>query len=618
MNFRSPIYTEKTQCQDCYKCIRECPVKAIRVENGHAAVESELCVLCGHCVTVCPAGAKRVRDDLPRARQLLTLKPRVIASLAPSFASEFPGVAPAALVSAIKRLGFFGVSETAIGADLVSSSLAEDFAALRAGGTSPSDRIERKLFLSSACPVAVEYIKLYMSELAPCITDRASPLLAHARFLKKLYGPDTGIVFIGPCIAKKREADVWQTIDSAISFGDLKDWLSEEGIVFPQAEAASRPGTAPSPGTMSLPDSTPLAGSQSWSAARAGADSFIPFAAAKGALYPVDGGMIASIEKYPGGKAVRTMTASGLDGIEAALRGISPEALREPLFVELLACPGGCVNGPLVHRGNAAAVRRLDLLEYAMGATDTAGNAEGPDLAGTLPAARVVRPAHGDEEIRQALRLVGKVSIHDELNCGSCGYDTCRTFAAAMLEGRAERTMCVSYMRKLAQKKANGLIRAIPSGVVICDSELKIIECNENFARLMGPDAALMFEAKPGMEGADLEKLTAMARFFRDVMEADGPDVVEREYREGKKIFQATVFSIEKGDSACGVVQDVTAPQIRRERVIRQTKRVIDKNLAVVQKIAFLLGENAAETEATLNSIIESFSGDEGDGGGGR
>ena len=592
MNFRSPIYTEKTQCQDCYKCIRECPVKAIRVENGHAAVVSELCVLCGHCVTICPAGAKRVRDDQPRARQLLTLKPRVIASLAPSFAAEFPGVSPAVLVSAIKQLGFFGVSETAIGADLVSSSLAGDFAAIRARKTLPSDGIEQRLFLSSACPVAVEYIKLYMSDLAPCITDRASPLLAHARFLKKLYGPDIGIVFIGPCVAKKREADVWQTIDCSISFQDLRDWFAEAGIDLPDGR------TAPAKATP---------------ASHADAESFIPYAAAKGALYPVDGGMIASIGKYPGGTDIRTMTATGLEGIEAALRGITPDSLREPLFVELLACPGGCVNGPLAARGTAAAVRRMDLLEYAERALDTAGKADGPDLAGTLPAERVVRPAHGDEDIRLALRQVGKVSVHDELNCGSCGYDTCRFFAAAMLEGRAERTMCVSYMRKLAQKKANGLIRAIPSGVVICDADLKIIECNQNFARLMGQDAALMFEAKPGMEGADLAKLTAMARFFRDVMESDGPDVVEREYREGKKIYQATVFSIEKGDSACGVVQDVTAPQIRRDRVIKQTKRVIDKNLAVVQKIAFLLGENAAETEATLNSIIESFSGDEGD-----
>ncbi len=589
MSLQSPIYTEKTQCQDCYKCIRECPVKAIRVENGHAMVVSALCVLCGHCVTVCPAAAKRVRDDRPRARQLITLRERVIVSLAPSFSAEFPGISSRTLVRAITRLGFFGVSETAIGADLVSSRLAKDFAGEGVDGSPGASGVRdggHSLYLSSACPVAVEYVKQYIPELAPYVTDRASPLLAHARFLKELYGPDTGVVFVGPCIAKKREADVWQTIDCSISFRDLREWFVDAGIDLDDLERNR--------------DDDPA--------------RFVPFSAAKGALYPVDGGMIAAVRKYPGTERVKMMTVTGLDEIDSALRGLDARDLPAPLFVELLACPGGCVNGPLVSRGTPTALRRIRLLDYASRAADFAEGLSEPDMTGTLPVETYAAPAHDDEEIRAALRTVGKVTAQDELNCGSCGYDTCRAFASAMLENRAERTMCVSYMRKLAQKKANGLIRAIPSGVVICDSNLRVIECNENFARLMGAETALMFEAKPGMEGADLERITDMSRFFRDVMAANGPDVVEHEHREGKKIFQATVFSIEKGESACGVIQDVTAPQIRRNRVISQTKRVIDKNLAVVQKIAFLLGENAAETEATLNSIIESFAeGDEGE-----
>lgn len=570
MNFQSPIYTEKTQCQDCYKCIRECPVKAILVENGHAMVVPELCVYCGHCVTICPAGAKRVRDDKARARQLLSLKTKVIVSLAPSFASEFAGLGVGQVVAAIKRLGFFGVSETAIGADLVSAALAEDFGSLPAEGG-------QKLFLSSACPVAVEYVKRYMKEFTSSITDRASPLLAHARFLREQYGSDIGIVFVGPCIGKKREADIWHTVDCAITFRDLKHWFEEAGI---------------DPARMPNGD---------------GSGEFIPVRAAKGSLYPIDGGMIAAIKKYPGAENVHMMSVTGVDGIENALHGLDPATLTVPLFVELLACPGGCVNGPQVSSKGPTALRRMRLLDYAEKTLDTL-DANRPEMTGTLPVEIPPPDVHSDEEIRNALRLVGKVAIEDELNCGSCGYDTCRSFAAAMLNHHAERTMCVSYMRKLAQKKANGIIRAIPSGIVICDADLKIIECNENFARLMGEDILSMYDAKPGMEGADLEKITELSSFFRDVMTGNGPEVVDHELREGKKVFHATVFSIEKGESACGVIQDVTAPQIQRDRVIKQTKRVIDKNLAVVQKIAFLLGENAAETEASLNSIIESFS----------
>jgi len=587
MNFQSPIFTEKTQCQDCYKCIRECPVKAIRVENGHAMVVSDLCVLCGHCVEACPAGAKRVRDDLARAKQLLRLKDRVIVSLAPSFASEFSSVSPARLVSAIRKLGFYGVSETAVGADLVSRRIAGDFA-------DAAKETGQRLFLSSACPAAVEYVKRYMRQYAPFITDRASPLLAHARFLRETYGQDIGIVFVGPCIAKKREADVWQTIDCAIGFGDLRRWLEDEGIDPAMEAAGDAVGDATS-------DDDPAGGVDP-----AGDFGFIPFRAAKGALYPVDGGMIASVKKYPGAESAFMMSVAGLDQIDKALSGLDPKVLTEPLFIEMLSCPGGCVNGPQTTRPAPTALRRISLLGYAMGAVDTL-EARAPSLRDTLPVAVTGGSTHTHEEIGLALRQVGKYSGADELNCGSCGYDTCRSFAAAMLDRRAEKTMCVSYMRKLAQKKANGLIKTMPSGVVICDSSLHIIECNQNFANLMGADTAMMFEAKPGMEGADLEKITGLSRFFRDVLSEDGPDAVEHEIREGKKIFHATIFSLERGESACGVIQDVTAPQIQRDRVIKQTQRVIDKNLAVVQKIAFLLGENAAETEATLNSIMESF-----------
>ncbi|HOT62329.1 MAG TPA: [Fe-Fe] hydrogenase large subunit C-terminal domain-containing protein [Treponemataceae bacterium] len=577
MQYRSPVYTEKTQCQDCYKCIRECPVKAIRVEGGHATILTDLCVLCGHCVTVCPAGAKRVRDDLDRARQLLRLKDRVFVSLAPSFASEFAEIDPAGLVRAIVSLGFAGVSETAIGADLVSAELAEDFRRAAAG-----DRGQR-LILSSACPVAVEYVKRYRPELAPYVADRASPLLAHARFLRARFGDDVGVVFVGPCVAKKREADVWGEIDCAITFGDLRRWLEETGTRLPRAGE----GPEVDPG-------------------------FVPRRAAKGALYPVDGGMIESIRQYAPGGGVRAMAASGLGMIERTLRGLEPETLKAPLFLELLACPGGCVNGPGACAASSGAARRMSLLDYAEGASAVLDEAR-PTMTGTLPVDPVERREIGEDELRAALRQVGKRDARDELNCGSCGYDTCRGFARAMVEGRAERTMCVSYMRALAQKKANGLIRAIPSGVVIADAGLHVIECNENFARLMGDEIVSMYEARPGLEGADLAAITDLSRLFRDVLAGDGPEVIEREVRDGKRILHATVFSVERGECACGVVQDVTAPQVRRDRVIKQTRRVIDKNLAVVQKIAFLLGENAAETEATLNSIVESFAADEGD-----
>ena len=192
MNFLNPIYTEKRECQDCYKCVRHCPVKAIKVEGGYASVVPELCILCGHCVEVCSNAAKRVRDDLPQARQLLALKPRVVVSLAPSYVSEFPELAPGQLIRAFKRLGFFGVSETALGAQQVSAQAA---AALAEGGG--------RVLYSSACPTVVSYLQKHRLADSQFLTGLLSPLLTHCKMLRQSFGQDIGIVFVGPRIAKK-------------------------------------------------------------------------------------------------------------------------------------------------------------------------------------------------------------------------------------------------------------------------------------------------------------------------------------------------------------------------------------------------------------------------------
>jgi len=573
MDVLNPIYTEKATCQDCYKCVRQCTVKAIRVENGRAAVVKDLCVLCGHCVEVCPVGAKKVRSDLGRAQKLIASGKRVIASLAPSFASEFLGIDLERMTAALTRLGFWAVSETAWGADLVAREVARQLQ------TAPQGPI----LVSSACPTVVDYITKYRPAFADRITSLASPLMAQARELHRLYGDDCAIVFIGPCISKKQEADEHgQDIAVAIDFEDLRTWFTEEKIMLPLIQPNSE--------------------------AR-----LIPERAGKGALYPVDGGMIAAIKSWNVPAQVKFMSFSGIEEIERALddleEALDQGELQEPLFLELLACPGGCVNGPRTKKRTGTIRKRLSVLEYGQNrlAGDVVQNLT--DTATVLYQQWTTKPvapgAYKDQELMEALRRTGKYSREDELNCGGCGYDTCRDFAKAMLAGKAEPDMCVSYMRKLAQKKANGLIRAIPSGVVIVDARLTIVECNQNFARILGDDALQLWEAKPGLEGASIEKLLPFYRYFQDVL--DGAEAIDRDIRFNNRILHATIFGIERGAYAGGVFQDVTAPWVQKDRVVSQARKVITRNLAVVQKIAFLLGENAAETEATLNSIIESF-----------
>lgn len=567
MNKQNPIYTEKTECQDCFKCIRECPVKAIKVENACAAVMPELCISCGHCVEICPNGAKHVRDDLERARRLLKEKEIVIASLAPSFVSEFPNIPPSNIIQAIKQLGFYGVSETALGAQHVSGSVAR----LLQDGTP-------RIIISTACPVVVDYLEKYHPQFAPYLMPYVSPVLAHCQLLRETYGPSIGVVFFSPCIAKKREADAHpHSLEVALTFEDLNRWLEMEGI-----QVATETDGAP-------------------------AASFIPYPAQEGALYPIDGGMVAGVKAGCSVLEADCMAFSGIRNIQKALTGLDEIELTHPVFLELLACEGGCVNGPKTSRRSATATKRYRIIHYAkypkaeIPRPVCAPRYEGPHSEPVPP------KEYRETVIRRMLHSVGKEGPEDELNCGGCGYDNCREFAKALADGKAEKVMCVTYMRKLAQKKANALMEKSPSAIVLVDSDLKIVDCNVNFAKLLGPDAEKAYRAHPGLEGVPVRQYAPFYSLFSSVLEK-GEEIFDRDLRFKNSVLRISIFSIEERRVVCGLFQDITKPSVQKDAVIQKAQEVIKKNLETVQQIAYLLGENAAESEVTLNSIIESFS----------
>jgi iron only hydrogenase large subunit-like protein len=563
MNAQTPIYTERTECQDCFKCIRECPVKAIKVENACAAVIPDLCIMCGHCVEICPNGAKHVRDDLKRARLLLAEKEHVYASLAPSFVSDFPDIPPAVVVAALKKLGFSGVSETALGAERVSGSIAR---MLR-------DRTPR-VMISTACPVVVNYIGKYIPNYTGCLVPHVSPVLAHCEMLRETYGPSIGIVFFSPCIGKKGEADSNpDLLNVALTFEDMRRWMIEEGHTF---ETGSK-----------------------------GTPGFVPHAAREGALYPVDGGMMAGIKANCGIMEADCMAFSGIHNIKRAISGLNEMRLSHPIFLELLACEGGCVNGPKASLRHATAWKRSQIIDYAKyPRREIPRPLEAPWNDGLAPGPVPVKE-YNDKIIQQALQTVGKYGPEDELNCGGCGYDNCREFAKALIDGKAEKVMCAAYMRKLAQKKTNALMEKVPSAIVLVDEEIRIIECNLNFARILGSDVEKAFRMKPGLEGVFLREIAPFHSLFKTVLERD-EDLLNRDLRYKKSVLHVDIFSIEKNRVVCGIFQDITKPTIHKEAMIQKAQEVIKKNLATVQQIAYLLGENAAESEVILNSIIQS------------
>ncbi len=566
MNYLNPIFTEKRECQDCYKCVRNCPVKAIKVEGGYASVVPELCIVCGHCVEVCPNGAKKVRDDLANARQLLTFNESVFVSLAPSYVTEFPGVKVAQMIGALKKLGFDGVSETALGAQQVSAQAVN---LLR--------RNPERVLASSACPTVVAFLQKHRANGAELLTGLLSPLLTHCKMLRQHFGAEIGIVFIGPCIAKKLEAaQHTELLDVVLTFEDLRRWLEQEKI-------------APE-------NLVPTAD-----------DHFVPEDSAEGAWYPVDGGMIAGMKSTCAVNDCSLMAFSGIGAIKKALDGIEEIKPDNGLFLELLACEGGCVNGPKVLRRDATVMKRHRVLRSV---APTGVVFPRPPMMETPTDFRVAPVAvvrYPDSQIREALRNVGKFSPEDELNCGGCGYDTCREFGIALIGQKAERAMCVTYMRQLAFKKANALIQKMPSAVVIVDEAMRVIEFNTAFVNLFAPEKTAGSGGAVSIEGIALAELMPFASLFHNVLKS-GEDILDRDLRFQNTILHATIFSIEKNGLVGGIIQDITKPAVRKEQVIRKAREVIQKQIATTQQIAYLLGENAADAEITLNSIIESFS----------
>jgi iron only hydrogenase large subunit-like protein len=561
MELLDPIYTKKHECQDCHKCIRECPVKAIRVQDGFSQVMPGFCVMCGSCVQACPNNAVQVRNDLPAAQELVKKGRRVIASLDPSFVAQFPGVRPQQLIHALKDLGFFAVSETALGAEQVSTNV---------GALMRND--PKRIWISSACPSVVDFIAMYHPECQSHVIELMSPTLAHCKLLRSHYGEDIAIVFFGPCIAKKKDADLHpELLDVVLTFEDLERWLNAKSIRL--AEIVE----------------TPL-------------DRFEPEEAREGSLYAIEGGMAPTLDGEPGSNRLQFMSFSGLANVERALKDVPDWKPAHSIFWEMAACSGSCINGPKTISKTSIARRRYDVIEYARSADDTKREVE-LNIAWQYAASPVPPKKYGELPLREALRWVGQYSIEDELNCGGCGYQSCRDFAHALLAGNAERMMCATYTRKLAQKKANALLRRIPSAVVIVDEDLKIIECNANFSRLF-PD-----EEKPsdGTDGGPVPAMLPFANLFRRVLES-GEDIVSHDIRFGRRILNTSIFTIEPNTVVGAIFQDITEPTFQKEQIIGRAQQVIEKNLKTVQQIAYLLGENAADSEVILSSIVSSFS----------
>ena len=554
----SPIFTIENECQDCYKCVRHCHCKAIRIVDGKASVIAENCVSCGLCVKICPSHAKKIRTELPRLKQMLENGSKLYASIAPSFPAYFPGTTIGQIATALKKIGFTGVSETALGAQTVSVQTA-DFL----------QKTELPLAISSACPACVDYIRKYHPEYTRNIVPLYSPLLAHCRMIKEEFGQDSKVIFFGPCAAKKNEADRNpETLSLALTFAVLEELLDEYGIV-PMAE-----------------EETPL----------------ITSAAEEGRFYAVEGGMNDTLRD--GRKDVRYLSVSGLDNLDRMLKCCKNIPSGRKIFLEALACPGGCINGPVIPStsGGLEAIAETDRISALKVSTQQNGIL---DINSNFTSAPVEESAVSEKEITAALAKVGKFTREDELNCGACGYNTCREFAAALLRNKAEEAMCHTYLRKNFERTSNALIRFIPAAVVLVDEDLRICECNRNFASMTGMTE--IYDTLGNLNTIAIETvIPEFSELFSSVI-SNGGEIEKFNQKLKDKIVNISVFTIANGKSAGAVIQDITRNELQREQIAEKAREVIRKNVLTVQQVARLFGEHVADTEILLNEIAGSY-----------
>ena len=550
------IRLKEANCKNCYKCIRHCPVKSISFSQNQAQIISDACILCGECFIVCPQDAKIIRDDTDRAKALLAAGAPVWASVAPSFAAAFPGVGIESMEAALQKLGFDGAEETAIGATLVKKEY-EDM--IREG--------EQAVIISSCCPSVNLLIRRHYPETLPYLAPVISPLEAHCRDLKHRY-PDAKTVFIGPCISKKFEADEeGSSIDCVLTFEDLAAWLERSGIQF-EPEARNNTDTG------------------------------------RARIFPTAGGILKSM--YCNSKEYSYLTVDGTENCKAALRDIASGQLGN-CFIEMSACTGSCTGGP------AAGKTRLAPLKSALAVAGYAGETDFPVEARAGALRRDFSALPRDErlpsepELRQILLEMGKKTPEYELNCGSCGYDTCREKAIAIYQGKADLTMCLPFLRDKAETFSSNILKNSPNGILVLDDELRVQQINPAALRMLNISAA------SDVVGDAVVRILDPALFIdaRDTGSLHESRTYLAEYN--KYVEETVVFDKTYHLLLC-ILRDVTDEELTRQqkekisaKTIEIADNVIDKQMRVVQEIASLLGETTAETKVALTKLKESL-----------
>lgn len=548
---------KKSNCKNCYKCIRHCPVKSIRFSGSQAHIIGNECILCGQCFVVCPQNAKEIRSETEKVKVLIQSGDPVYVSLAPSFIANYEGIGINGMRSALKKLGFADVEETAIGASIVKKEY---------------DRIleedNRDIVISSCCHSINLLIQKYFPNVLPCLAAVMSPMQAHAMEIKKRT-PNAKVVFIGPCVAKKDEAEYYEGIvDAVLTYEELTKWLNDENITLVP--------------DMDENDNT------------------------KSRFFPTNGGVLKAMEKK-----ASDYTYISIDGTAnciAALKDIE-NGLIHKCFIEMSACAGSCIGGPVMEKYHRSPVKDYMSVASYTGTKDfEIAQPESVALQKSFVPIEKKYAMPAEYEISAVLREMGKFKPEDELNCGSCGYDSCREKAIAIIQGKAEISMCLPYLKEKAESFSDCIVNNTPNGLIVVNEKLEVQQINNAALKLMNIRSA------GDVAGSPIVRILDPLPFI-NVMDSKRAIRDKRVYlAEYKKYIEETIIYDQTYHLLVCILRDVTdeeAEKEKKENISKQTieiaDKVVDKQMRIVQEIASLLGETAAETKIALTKLKESI-----------
>ena len=555
-------------CKHCYKCVRNCSVKAISVINEQAHIIREACILCGHCLEVCPQNAKTFASDIDRVKAYLRKGERIIISIAPSYLGVMEYATPGQIVDALQKLGFYEIRETAEGAALVT----KEYQRILGEG-------KMKNMITTCCPSVNDLIEKYYPALTEYMLPVVSPMIAHGRLIRKLYGEDVKVVFLGPCIAKKEEAigdaRVFGAIDAILTFAEVEEWFKAEGIDVYKCE--DKPVANP-PANINR-------------------------------MYPISGGVMQSIMTESSIEGYHKVYVDGIENCKELFDSLEKGELSH-CFVEANMCSGGCIKGPASNNWDKSFVKAKVIIEEQVterGRAALETRTMDVPLNKKFYKKRRVNKMPSEEEIIEILHSMGKYKKADELNCSACGYLSCRDKAIAVYQGKAELGMCLPYAIAKAESMSNVVLDITPNLILIIDSSLRIRECNKSAQTFFG------VTRKEALDSYIFEYIETQD--IEHVLDTREPILHKKvDLPQIKLIAEEKIVYIDELDSVLVIYQDIRKEEQAKAKhlqlkmeTIEMAQRVIDKQMMVAQEIAGLLGETTAETKVTLTKLRDSI-----------